>query len=56
MKKGDKIKIRLDENIYEYGEFVGFDVDLFGHGRTVSYIDGFGNEKEAFAEFVELDD
>jgi hypothetical protein len=54
MEAGDKIRIKLDDGLYEYGEVVDVDVDMLGFNHIVNYIDEHGNEKEMYIEFVEF--
>jgi hypothetical protein len=54
MGEGDKIKVKLDEGIYEYGEVLDIDIDMLGCKHIVNYIGDHGIEKEMYIEFVEL--
>lgn len=54
MKKGDKIRVKLDDDLYEYGEVLDVDIDMLGFSHIVNYVDKYGNEKEMDIEFVEL--
>jgi hypothetical protein len=54
MKQGDKIRVKLDEGIYEYGKVLDIDIDMLGCKHIVNYIGDHGIEKEMYIEFVEL--
>jgi hypothetical protein len=53
MKEGENIRIKLDVDLYEYGEVADVSFDPLGYLHLVTYIDKFGNEKQMNIEFVE---
>jgi hypothetical protein len=48
MGEGDKIRVKLDDGIYEYGEVISI------AKGTVTYIEKHGIKKDMCIEFVEV--